>query len=40
MSQYTVLAENAAIEKPVLDDRKYRMLKLTQNDLHVLIISD
>ncbi|OBA22978.1 hypothetical protein METBIDRAFT_76114 [Metschnikowia bicuspidata var. bicuspidata NRRL YB-4993] len=40
LSAYTVLAEDSAIEKPVLDDRKYRFLKLAQNDLHVLVIHD
>ncbi|GEQ71646.1 hypothetical protein JCM33374_g5332 [Metschnikowia sp. JCM 33374] len=39
-SGYTLLAEDSAIEKPVLDDRSYRFFKLTQNDLHVLVIND
>ncbi|KAI5958477.1 STE23 [Candida margitis] len=37
--QYTVLADDASIEKSVIDDRQYRFLKL-KNDLRVLVISD
>lgn len=38
--KYTILADNSNIEKPVLDDRSYRFIKLNSNDLHVLIIND
>lgn len=37
---YTILADDAAIEKPLLDDRSYRFLKLESNNLHVLVIND
>lgn len=37
---YTILADDAAIEKPLLDDRSYRFLKLEANNLHVLVIND
>ncbi|ABN65739.2 predicted protein, partial [Scheffersomyces stipitis CBS 6054] len=40
MSHYTVLAENDVIEKPLLDNRTYRYLKLDSNDLQVLVIHD
>lgn len=36
---HTVLAEGSAIQKPVLDERSYRFLKL-KNNLHVLMIHD
>lgn len=39
-SPYTILADDAAIEKPLLDDRSYRLLKLNANNLHVLVITD
>lgn len=39
-SAYTILADDSAIEKPLLDDRSYRFIKLDSNDLHVLLISD
>lgn len=39
-SKYTILADDAAIEKPLLDDRHYRLLKLNSNNLHVLVIND
>lgn len=39
-SAYTILADDPAIEKPLLDDRSYRFIKLDSNDLHVLLISD
>lgn len=39
-STYTILADDSAIEKPLLDDRSYRFIKLDSNDLHVLLISD
>lgn len=39
-SPYTILADDAAIEKPLLDDRSYRLLKLNANNLHVLVIND
>lgn len=39
-STYTVLADDAAIEKPLLDDRSYRFVKLDSNNLHVLLIND
>lgn len=39
-SAYTILADDSAIEKPLLDDRSYRFLKLESNDLHVLVIND
>lgn len=38
--KYTVLADNSNVEKPILDDRSYRLIKLNSNDLHVLIIND
>ncbi|KAI5961327.1 STE23 [Candida theae] len=37
--QFTLLADDSNIEKPLLDDRKYRYLKL-KNDIRVLVISD
>ena len=37
--QFTLLADNTDIEKPLLDDRQYRYLKL-KNELRVLVISD
>lgn len=37
---YTVLADNAQIEKPLTDERSYRFIKLEENDLHVLVIND
>lgn len=42
MSQnlYSVVADNSSIEKPLLDDRSYRFIKLNQNNLHVLLIND
>lgn len=40
MPSHTVLADDLAIEKPLLDDRAYRLFKLDKNDLHVLVISD
>lgn len=42
MSQnlYSVVADNSAIEKPSLDDRSYRFIKLNSNNLHVLLIND
>lgn len=36
----TVLAENSAIAKPLLDDRLYRFIKLDHSKLHVLLIHD
>ncbi|KAK6464606.1 Metalloenzyme, LuxS/M16 peptidase-like protein [Scheffersomyces coipomensis] len=39
-SQYTILSDNASIEKPVTDDRSYRLFKINSNDLHVLVIND
>ncbi|RCK67850.1 A-factor-processing enzyme [Candida viswanathii] len=39
-NHYTVLADNPHIEKPLLDDRLYRLVKLKENDLTVLLISD
>jgi insulysin len=36
---YTILAEED-INKPDVDDRSYRLIKLNQNDLHVLLIND
>lgn len=39
-STYTILADDSAIEKPLLDDRHYRFIKLDSNDLHVLLIND
>ncbi|KAI3403084.2 STE23 [Candida oxycetoniae] len=39
-SQYTILADDAQISKPVIDDRHYRFLKLKANDLRVLLIHD
>lgn len=40
MTRYSLLADDAHIEKPVIDDRQYRFIKLGDNDLHVLLISD
>lgn len=37
---YTILADDSAIEKPLLDDRSYRFFKLESNNLHVLVIND
>lgn len=37
--QFTLLADNSNIEKPLLDDRQYRYFKL-KNDIRVLVISD
>ncbi|CAK7900716.1 A-factor-processing enzyme [[Candida] anglica] len=37
---YTVVADAAAINKPLLDDRTYRLIKLNRNNLHVLAIHD
>ncbi|CAI5760693.1 unnamed protein product [Candida verbasci] len=37
---YTVLADNSQIEKPINDDRQYRFIKLNSNDLTVLLIND
>lgn len=39
-SAYTILADDSAIEKPVLDDRSYRFIKLNKNNLHALVIND
>lgn len=39
-STYTVLADDSAIEKPLLDDRSYRFVKLESNNMHVLLITD
>ena len=39
-NQFTVLADNPVIEKPLLDDRSYRLVKLKDNNLTVLLISD
>ena len=39
-NQFTVLADNPVIEKPLLDDRSYRLVKLKNNNLTVLLISD
>lgn len=39
-SAYTILADDLAIAKPLLDDRLYRFLKVEQNGLHVLVIND
>lgn len=36
----TVLADNSAIAKPLLDDRLYRFLKLDHSNLHILLIHD
>lgn len=36
----SVLANHAAIAKPLLDDRLYRFIKLNHSDLHVLLIHD
>lgn len=38
--KYTILADNDNIERPILDDRSYRFIKLNNNDLHVLLIND
>lgn len=38
--KYTILADNNNIEKPILDERAYRLIKLNSNGLHVLIIND
>lgn len=38
--RYSIIADDSTIEKPLLDDRKYRYIKLEQNSLHVLLISD
>ncbi|KAG7660809.1 STE23 [[Candida] subhashii] len=38
--QFTLLADNNVIEKPIIDDRSYRFIKLNSNDLHVLLIND
>lgn len=40
MSRYTLLADNPAIEKPVVDDRAYRMFTIDDNQLNVLVITD
>lgn len=37
---YTILADDQAIAKPLLDTRKYRFLQLNENKLHVLVIHD
>lgn len=39
-SAYTILADDSAIEKSLLDDRSYRFFKLESNNLHVLVIND
>ena len=38
--KYTILADSSNIEKPLLDDRLYRMVKINKNDLVVLLIND
>lgn len=38
-NSYTILADGSAIQKPILDERSYRFLKLN-NNLHVLAIHD
>lgn len=39
LANFRVLADTTTIEKPLLDDRSYRLIKL-QNDLHALVIHD
>ncbi|EDK46772.1 conserved hypothetical protein [Lodderomyces elongisporus NRRL YB-4239] len=39
-SQYTIVVDDSQIEKPVIDDRSYRFIKLNSNDLKVLLIHD
>lgn len=36
----TLLADNGSIEKPLLDNRSYRFVKLNGNNLHALLIHD
>jgi insulysin len=38
--KYTILADSSQIVKPVVDDRSYRLFKLNDNDLSVLVIND
>ncbi|CAK9439966.1 uncharacterized protein LODBEIA_P40660 [Lodderomyces beijingensis] len=38
--QYTILADDSQVSKPIIDDRHYRFLKLNSNDLRVLLIHD
>ncbi|CUM65732.1 uncharacterized protein PRCAT00003380001 [Priceomyces carsonii] len=38
--KYCQLADNSIIERPILDDRKYRFLNLKSNHLHALVIQD
>lgn len=38
--KYKILADNSSIEKPLLDDRSYRFIKLNSNGLHALVIQD
>ncbi|KAI5965382.1 STE23 [Candida pseudojiufengensis] len=39
-NQYTILADDSIISKPINDDRNYRFFKLNSNDLKVLVIND
>lgn len=39
-SAISVLADDPNIAKPLLDDRKYRLLKLDHSNLHILLIHD
>ncbi|EMG48080.1 STE23 A-factor-processing enzyme [Candida maltosa Xu316] len=39
-NSYSVLADDSVIEKSSLDDRSYRLIKLNENDLNVLLIHD
>lgn len=39
-SRFTVLADNSVVEKPVVDDRQYRLVNLHDNNLSVLLIHD
>lgn len=39
-NQFTILSDDKTIEKPLLDDRSYRFIKLNNNGLRVLLIND
>ncbi|KAK6202850.1 Metalloenzyme, LuxS/M16 peptidase-like protein [Scheffersomyces amazonensis] len=39
-NKITILSDNSNIDKPVTDDRLYRLFKINSNDLHVLVIND
>ena len=40
VSNVSIITDNGSVEKPLLDNRSYRLVKLNKNNLHVLLIHD